>query len=77
MNDTNICIDSTLASSKLDDELQCIDGMNRIEAEIYQNIRWWLDGVFHIAICAVGFVTNLISIRVLLSREMKNLFNIT
>ena len=77
MNDTNICTQILTHSSKLDDELLCIDGMNRFDAEIYQNIRWWLDGVFHIAICAVGFVTNLISIRVLLSREMKNLFNIT
>ena len=59
------------------DKYECIDGMSRGDAELYQTLRWWLDGILHIVICAVGFVTNLVSIRVLLSRELKNLFNIT
>ena len=59
------------------EHLECIDGMSPADAEIYKIIRWWLDGILHITICAIGFFTNLVSIRVLLSHEMKNLFNIT
>ena len=59
------------------DQYKCVDGMNIIDVELYQNVSWWLEGILHIVICAVGFITNLISIRVLLSNEMKNLFNIT
>jgi hypothetical protein len=54
-----------------------VDGMNRTDGELYQIHQWWLEGILHIVICALGFFTNLISIRVLLSSEMKNLFNIT
>lgn len=55
----------------------CIDGMNAMDANAYQNIRWWLEGVLHIIICVIGFVANSVSVRVLLAKEMKNLFNIT
>ena len=59
------------------DDLLCIDGMHPDHAETYGTVRWYMDGVIHVIICAIGFVTNLVSIRVLLSHEMKNLFNIT
>ena len=58
-------------------DLPCVDGMSPTDAETYNTVRWWLDGVTQITICTIGFLTNLLSIRVLLSREMKNLFNIT
>ena len=59
------------------DQYTCVDGMDTTDGELYQYHRWWLEAILHIVICGVGFVTNLISIRVLLSSEMKNLFNIT
>jgi hypothetical protein len=56
----------------------CTDGMDIIDGEMYQTIiRWYIDGILHICICAVGFIANILSIHVLLSKKMRNLFNIT
>ena len=76
MNDTWCNISRPHSRFELD-KYPCTDGMGRIDAELYQIIRWWLEGVLHIIICVIGFATNLGSIRVLISHEMKNLFNIT
>ena len=77
MNDTSLCPEAYNGNLSGVDNLECIDGMFPADAKAYQIVRWWLDGVIQIIICAIGFLTNLVSIRVLLSREMKNLFNIT
>ena len=57
--------------------LECRDGMNEAYADLYEVIRWWLEGVLHIIICTVGIVANSITIRVLFSKDMRNMFNIT
>ena len=40
----------------------------------YQNMEWWMDGVGNIIICSVGIICNLLSIPVLLSRRLTNVF---
>ena len=56
----------------------CLDGTGMVDGGMYLKIiHWWIDGIFHIIICTFGTVTNLLSIPVLLSRKLKNLFNIT
>ena len=39
------------------DDLLCIDGMHPDHAETYNAVRWWMDGVVHVIVCAIGFVT--------------------
>ena len=77
MNTTTSCPESYIRNLSGMGHVECIDGMSLADAEVYKIVRWWLDGVIQIIICAIGFLTNLVSIRVLLSHEMKNLFNIT
>ena len=72
MNNSSLCF-----VEQSSEELECFDGMNRSDAETYTIVTWWLEGVLHITICCLGFVSNLVSMRVLLSNEMKNVFNIT
>ena len=40
----------------------------------YANIEWVLDGVVNIVICSIGIVANLLSIPVLLSKRITNVF---
>ena len=40
----------------------------------YANIEWWLDGVVNIVICSIGIVSNILSIPVLLSKRITNVF---
>jgi hypothetical protein len=42
--------------------------------ENYTNFEWWLDGVGNIIICSVGIISNLLSIPVLLSKRITNVF---
>ena len=56
----------------------CLDGTGMEDGGMYLKIiHWWIDGIFHIIICTFGTVANFLSIPVLLSRKLKNLFNIT
>ena len=85
VNDTVCSPFSTNLSKTIDnyidsyhDKHNCSDGMNIEDGEIYQTIIiWWLDGFFHVIICSVGVIANLLSIPVLLSKKLRNLFNIT
>ena len=43
------------------------DGMDSSEAEIYTELKWWLEGVVHLAISTVGLVANSLSMAVMLS----------
>ena len=47
---------------------------NTTKAEQIQTIAWWFDSVLHPTICVVGMISNLISIPVLLSHHLTNVF---
>ena len=49
------------------------DGMDNNEAEIYTELKWWLEGVVHLAISIVGLVANSLSMAVMLSSGKKGL----
>ena len=42
--------------------------------EKYKELEWWVDGVVIIVISSVGIISNLLSIPVLLSRQLTNVF---
>ena len=42
--------------------------------ERYKELEWWVDGVVIIVISSVGIISNLLSIPVLLSRQLTNVF---
>ena len=44
------------------------------EAEKYKDLEWWVDGVVIIVISSIGIIANLLSIPVLLSRQLTNVF---
>ena len=46
--------------------IEC-DGMDSNEAEIYTELKWWLEGVVHLAISTIGLVANSLSMAVMLS----------
>ena len=43
------------------------DGMDSNEAEIYTELKWWLEGVVHLAISTIGLAANSLSMAVMLS----------
>lgn len=47
---------------------------NRTKIEHFQEIGWWFDSVLHTTICVVGLIANLVSIVVLLSHHLTNVF---
>ena len=59
------------------DQEICTCGMTFAEEAVFENFRWWLVGVFQIGINTIGLIGNSISLRVLLSKGQKNLFNMT
>ena len=52
------------------------DGMDSSEAEIYTELKWWLEGVVHLAISTIGLVANSLSMAVMLSSGKKGLLNV-
>ena len=78
-NETASCLipEVTPPQNSIKTTLMCIDGILADDLETIDLVRWWSDGVFHIMICIAGFIANLISIRVLLSKDMQSLFNKT
>ena len=64
MNNTEILQSTNCSKTSLQDE----------DMENYSNLEWWLDGVGNIIICSVGIISNLVSIPVLLSKRITNVF---
>lgn len=54
--------------------VECPQQISNDERESVQTIEWWFDSVLHITICVIGLITNLLSIPVLLSNQMTNVF---
>lgn len=52
----------------------CPETLSVEEMKDVQTIEWWFDSVLHIAISVVGLIANLISIPVLLSNRLTNVF---
>ena len=44
------------------------------DADKYEDLEWWVDGVVIIIISSIGIISNLLSIPVLLSRQLTNVF---
>ena len=53
---------------------ECPQQITNDEKESVQTIEWWFDSVLHITICVLGLIANLISIPVLLSSHLTNVF---
>ena len=64
MNNTEMSQLTNCSKSTLQDE----------DMENYANLEWWLDGVGNITICSLGIISNLLSIPVLLSKRITNVF---
>ena len=54
--------------------LECAETPTAEEMKDIQIIEFWFDSVLHIGICVVGLIANLISIPVLLSKRLTNVF---
>ena len=55
----------------------CECGSTFEEDEIFEKIKWWLEGVVQIAINSFGLVGNSICLQVLLLKDQRSLFNMT
>ena len=55
----------------------CRDNTSYEDMEAFFYVDWWLQGVLHICISIAGLIANSISIPVLISKKLKNLFNRT
>ena len=53
---------------------ECPQQITNDERESIQSIEWWFDSVLHITLCVLGLLANLISIPVLLSSHLTNVF---
>ena len=54
--------------------VQCPQLLSENEMENLRTIEWWFDSVLHIAVSVLGLIANLISIPVLLSKYLTNVF---
>ena len=67
-------VDDPITTTTATPDLECVDGASKNDEELYQTIRWWMDGTVHIIICTIGFIANLVSIRVLLLKQHTSIF---
>eukprot|EP00095_Tigriopus_kingsejongensis_P007774 snap_masked-scaffold154_size301342-processed-gene-2.15 protein:Tk07774 transcript:snap_masked-scaffold154_size301342-processed-gene-2.15-mRNA-1 annotation:"GJ15814" len=60
----------------LQESFHCGQGSATFEQLIrYVDISWWLDGVFQLAIGALGVLINILALPILFSKRMKSVFN--
>ncbi len=50
-------------------------GPSRDQIQLYLSLAWWLEGVAQTALGCAGFVANAGAIPILLSTEMRSIFN--
>ena len=54
--------------------IKCAEPLTEDEMKEIEVIQWWLDSVIHIVISVIGLIANLMSIPVLLSKRLTNVF---
>ena len=59
------------------DEPNCTCGMTLDEEQLFEIIKWWSEGVIQMIINTLGILGNFFSLLVLLSKDQKNLFNMS